>query len=82
LWTNQQPTTNNQQPTTNNQQPTNNDQQPTAEELNYSNDKARRHQCLTYNLLEVCTNLAIFGGRPIGATIETLLTIVVIQQSS
>jgi hypothetical protein len=51
---------------------------PTAEEqLNYSGDRARRHQRLTNNLLEVWQNSAIFGGRPIGGAIEALLTKVV-----
>jgi hypothetical protein len=74
-----QPMTNDQQPTTNNQQPTTNDQQPTAEELKYSCHRARRHQCPTNNLLEVWQNSAPFGGRPIGTTVEALLTKVLNQ---
>ncbi len=58
-------------------QPTTNDQQLTAEELNYSGDRAWQHQRPTNNLLEVCKNLAIFGGRPIGTAVEALLTKVV-----
>jgi hypothetical protein len=60
-------------------QPTN---QLLAEKLKYSRDRARWHQCPTNNLLEVWQNLAIFGGRPIGAAVEALLTIVVSLQSS
>ncbi len=56
--------------------------QPTAEEFNYSRNRARQHQCPTNNLLEVWQNSAIFGGRPIGAAIEVLLTKVVNQQLS
>ncbi len=67
---------------TNDQQPMTNDQQPTAEELNYSSNRAWRHQHPTNNLLEVCKNLAIFGGRPIGNAVEELLTIVINLQSS
>jgi hypothetical protein len=70
LWTNQQPT---------NDQPTN---QLTAEELKYSHTRSRRHQRLTNNLLEVWQNLAPFGGRPIGAAVEALLTKVVNRQLS
>jgi hypothetical protein len=58
------------------------DRQPTAEELKYSCNRARQRQRPTNNLLKVWQNLAIFGGRPIGAAVETLLTIVVNQQSS
>ncbi len=62
------------------------DQQPTdwplAEESKYSLDRARRCQCPTNNLLEVRQNLANFGGRPIGGTVETLLTKVVNRRSS
>jgi hypothetical protein len=79
---NQQPTTNNQQPTTNNQQPTTNNQQPATEELKYSRNRARRHQCPTNNLLKVWQSLAPFGGRPIGAAVEVLLAIVLIWQLS
>jgi hypothetical protein len=59
-----------------------NDQRLTAEELNYSGNKAQQHQCPTNNLLEVWQNLAPFGGRPIGGTVEALLTTVLNQQSS
>ncbi len=53
-----------------------------AEELKYSHDRARRHQRPTNNLLEVWQNPAIFGGRPIGAAIEALLTIIKNWRSS
>ncbi len=58
-----------------------NDDRLTAEKLNYSGDRARQNQRPTNNLLEVCKNSAIFGGRPIGA-IEALLMIVFKWQSS
>jgi hypothetical protein len=53
-----------------------------AEELKYSRDRAWRHQRPTNNLLEVWQNLAIFGSRPIGGTVEALLTKVVNQRLS
>jgi hypothetical protein len=59
-------------------QPTN--QQP--KELNYSGNRAGRHQRPTNNLLEVWQNLAPFGGRPIGGAVEALFTKVVNWQSS
>ncbi len=49
----------------------------TAEELKYSHNRARRRQRPTNNLLEVWQNSAPFSGRPIGAAVEALLTIVV-----
>jgi hypothetical protein len=55
-------------------QPTN---QPAAEELKYSHDRALWCQHLTKNMSEVWQNLAIFGRRPIGGTIEALLTKVI-----
>jgi hypothetical protein len=58
-----------------NQQTNNN--QLTAEELNYSRDRARRHQRPTSNMLEVWQNSAYFGNRPIGAAVEALLTKVI-----
>jgi hypothetical protein len=58
------------------------DQQMTAEELNYSRDWAWRHQRPTNNMWEVWQNLAIFGGRPTSAAVETLLTKFVNWQSS
>jgi hypothetical protein len=61
-------------PTTKDQWPTN---QLTSEELKYSRNRARRHWGPTNNLLGVWQNLGIFGGRPIGAAVEALLTIVV-----
>ncbi len=51
---------------------------PTAKESKYSRDRAWRHLCATKNLLEVWQNLAILGSRPIGGTIEVLLTKVVV----
>jgi hypothetical protein len=69
------------QPKTYDKQSTINDR-PTAEELNYISNRAWRHPCFTNNLLEVWQNLAIFGGRQIGTTIEALLTKVVNWQSS
>jgi hypothetical protein len=56
--------------------------QLTAEELKYSHNRARWHQRPTNNLLEVLQNLAPFGGRPIGTTVEALLTKVLNQQLS
>jgi hypothetical protein len=53
-----------------------------AEELKYSHDRAQRRQRPTNNMLEVWQNLAIFGGRPIGAAVEVLLTKVGNQRSS
>jgi hypothetical protein len=53
-----------------------------AEELKYSRNRAWRRQRPSNNLLEVWQNLAIFGGRPIGAAVEALLTIIVNRQSS
>jgi hypothetical protein len=44
----------------------------TPEELNYSGDRARRHQRPTKNILEVWQHLAPFGGRPIGGAVEAL----------
>jgi hypothetical protein len=62
------------------------DQRPTnkltTDELKYSHNRAQRHQCLTNNLLEVRQNSAISGSRPIGATVEALLPIVVNWQLS
>jgi hypothetical protein len=55
---------------------------PVAEELKYSRNRARRRQRPSNDLLQVWQNSAIFGGRPIGAVIETLLMIIVNQQSS
>jgi hypothetical protein len=55
---------------------------PTAEELNYTSNRARRHQLPSNNLLEVWQNLAPFGGRPIGGTVEALLTKVINRQLS
>jgi hypothetical protein len=49
----------------------------TAEELKYSQDRARQPLRPTNNLLEVWQNLAIFGGRLIRGTVEALLTKVV-----
>ncbi len=48
-----------------------------TEELKYSRDRAWRHRHPTNNLLEVWQNFAIFGGRPIGAAVEAMLSIVV-----
>jgi hypothetical protein len=58
FWTNQRPTTN----------------QLTAEESKYSRTRAQRCGRPTNNLLEVWQNLSPFGGRPIGAAVEALLT--------
>jgi hypothetical protein len=63
-------------------QPTTNNQRLLAEELNYSGNGARRHQCPTNNLLEVWQNLAPFGGGPIGGAVEVLSTNVINCQSS
>jgi hypothetical protein len=54
----------------------------TAEELKYSRHSAWQRQRPINNLLEVWQNSAIFGSRPISATIEALLMIVVNRQSS
>jgi hypothetical protein len=57
-----------------------NDQQPmTTEDLQYSHDRAWWCQHPTNNMFEEWQNLAPFGGRPIGGTIEALLTKVVNQ---
>jgi hypothetical protein len=64
---------------TNSQRPTN---QLTAEELKYSRHRARQRLRPTNNLLEVWQNLAPFGGRPINAVVEALLTKAINQQSS
>jgi hypothetical protein len=56
--------------------------QLTAEELNYSGYRAWHCPRATINMLEVRQNMAIFGGRPIGAAIEVLLLKVVNWQSS
>ncbi len=56
---------------TNNQQTTN---RLTAEELKYSRIMARWLWCPINNLLEVGQNLAPFGGKLIGPTVEALLT--------
>jgi hypothetical protein len=63
-----------------NQQTTN--QQLTAKELKYSRHRVQRHQLRTINVLEVWQNSAPFGGRPIGGTVEVLLTKFVNWQSS
>ncbi len=56
-----------------------NDRRPTtnwltAEELKYSRHSAQGHLCPTNNMFEVWQNSAPFGGRPIGAAVEALLT--------
>jgi hypothetical protein len=56
------------------------DQQPAAEELKYSRNRTRQHQCPTNNMFKVWQNLAPFGGRPIGGAVEVLLTKDVNQQ--
>ncbi len=53
-----------------------------AEELKYSRNRARRHWRPSNNLLGVWQKLAIFSGRPIGAAVEALLTIIVNQRLS
>ncbi len=53
------------------------DQRPTAEELKYSRNRVRRHWFPTNNQLKVWQNSAMFGGRPICAAVEALLTLVV-----
>jgi hypothetical protein len=56
------------------------DQRLAAEELKYILDGARQRQRPTNNMFGVWQNLAPFGGRPIGGTIEVLLTKVNNQQ--
>ncbi len=53
-------------------QPTTN--QLTTEELKYSGDRAPGHQPATNNVLKVWQNLDPFGGRPMGGTVEAMLT--------
>ncbi len=55
--------------------PTN--QQLVAEEYKYSWDRAWRRRCPTNNMIEVWQILVPFSGRPIGSTIEALLTKVI-----
>jgi hypothetical protein len=55
----------------------------TTKKLKYSRNGAWRRRHPTNNLLKVVwQNLAIFGGRTIGATVEVLLTIVINRQLS
>jgi hypothetical protein len=58
------------------------DQWLTPEELNNSRDRARQHQRPTNNMFKVWQNSAPFGCRPIGGTVEALLTKFVNQQLS
>jgi hypothetical protein len=56
--------------------------QPTAEVIKYSQDRTRKHQHPTNDMLEVWQNSASFGRRLVGSAIEALLTKVVHWRSS